>query len=281
MSVEMIEKEEGLKQLQKIEVENMKKIIEICEENNLRYFLIGGSLIGVIRHQGFIPWDDDVDIGLPRPDYNKFVKIAKKYLPEYMDIKTMTSEPNYKCYYTRVINNRKKIYWEHGQYTAVIGIWTDVFPFDGLPNNKIQRKLHVFNAFLHKALYKFTQIDYVSTNKKRPFYEKVLIKFAMLTHIGKLLSPEKTLLKLDHVLQKYDYDKSEYVWNFAGGYGTREIVPKWQLSGEREGTFENLTVNIPEKSEEYLTSIYGDYMELPPVEKRQSHAIRFANEHEC
>lgn len=266
-----------LKTLQEIELENLKKIIEICEVNNLRYFLIGGSLIGVLRHNGFIPWDDDIDIGLPRPDYNKFVQIVKNYLPDHMDSQTLTSDPNYKCYFTRLINNRKKIYWEHGQYTAIIGVWTDVFPIDGLPDNSICRKLHVLNVNLHKALYKFTQIDYVTTNKQRPFYEKVLIEFAMLTHIGKILSPDKTLKALDTVLQKYDYDKAKYVWNFSGCYGKKEIVPKYQLSGNRKGLFEGLSVNIPEGAEDYLTSIYGDYMQLPPIEKRKSHAIKFVD----
>lgn len=268
---------EGLKILHEIELENLKKIVEICEINHLRYFLIGGSLIGVLRHQGFIPWDDDLDIGLPRSDYNKFVKMAKQYLPEYMDVKTMTSDPNYKCYFTRIINNRKRIYWEHGQYTAIIGIWTDVFPIDGLPSNSLHRKLHVLHVNIHKALYKFTQIEYLTTNKKRSFYESVLIRFAMLTHIGKLLSPNKTLNALDRVLQKYDYDKAEFVWNFSGCYGKREIVPKCQLSGDRKGMFEGLTVNIPEGAENYLTNIYGDYMQLPPIEKRKSHAIRFVD----
>lgn len=267
----------GLKILQKIELENLKKIIEICEANNLRYFLIGGSLIGVLRHEGFIPWDDDIDVGLPRPDYNKFVKIVKQYLPDHMDSKTMTSEPNYKCYFTRLINNHKKIFWEHGQYTAVIGIWTDIFPIDGLPKNRLHRKLHVLNVNVHKALYKFTQIDHVTTNKQRPIYEKALIKFAMLTHIGKFMSPDKTLIALDRVLQKYDYDKAEYVWNFSGCYGKREIVPKYQLSGDRKGIFEGVLVNIPDNAEDYLTSIYGDYMQLPPIEKRKGHAIKFAD----
>lgn len=266
-----------LKILQEIELENLKKIIEVCEANNLRYYLIGGSLIGVLRHKGFIPWDDDIDVGLPRPDYNKFIKIIKQYLPNNMDSKTMTSDPNYKCYFTRIINNRKKIYWEHGQYTAVIGIWTDVFPIDGLPTSKIRRKIHVFNVNFHKALYKFTQIDYVTTNKKRPIYERALIRFAMLTHIGRLMSPEKTLLKLDQVLQKYDYDKAQYVWNFSGCYGKREIVPKYQLGGERKGIFEDLIVSIPEGAEDYLTNIYGDYMKMPPVEERKGHTTKFVD----
>lgn len=268
---------EQLKVLQNLELENLKMLVEICEKNRLRYYLIGGSLIGVLRHKGFIPWDDDIDVGIPRADYNKFVKIAKKYLPEYMDIRTMTSDPNYKCYYTRLINNKKKIYWEHGQYTAKIGVWMDVFPLDGLPSNPLLRKWHVFHSQMCKALYKFTQIDYISTNKKRGKLESCLIKFAMVTHIGKLFDADKRLRKLDQVLQKYDYDQCDYVWNFSGSYGKREIVPKSQLGGERYGFFEGMRVSIPIASEAYLTSIYDDYMTLPPEEKRVSHQIKFAD----
>lgn len=268
----------SLGELQALELENLKVLIDICEKNNLRYLLIGGSLIGVLRHKSFIPWDDDIDVGIPRPDYNEFVKIAKNYLPEYMDIKTMSSDPNYKCYFTRLINNKKKIYWDHGQYVAKIGVWMDVFPIDGLPANGLLRKLHVLNVNIKKALYKFTQINYVTTNKERPFVERFLIKFAQVTKIGKLLSPEKTLMNLDKTLQKIDYDSAKYAWNFSGCYGKREIVPIEQLRGNRKGTFEGLTVTIADEAEAYATSIYGDYMTLPPEEKRHSHKIYFAEE---
>lgn len=82
---------EDLKILQSCELENFKLFKKICDDNNLRYYMIGGTLIGVVRHNGFIPWDDDIDIGLPRPDYNKFLEIAPKYLPEYMEIVTKSS----------------------------------------------------------------------------------------------------------------------------------------------------------------------------------------------
>ena len=87
---------EDLKILQACELENFKLFKKICDDNNLRYYMIGGTLIGVVRHNGFIPWDDDIDIGLPRPDYNKFLEIAPKYLPEYMEIVTKSSDPNFK-----------------------------------------------------------------------------------------------------------------------------------------------------------------------------------------
>ena len=268
-----------LKLLQEIELENLRMLMEICEKNHLRYYLIGGSLLGAMRHRGFIPWDDDIDVGLPRPDYNRFVQIAKSYLPDHMDIKTMTSDPNYKCYFTRLINNKKKIYWDHGQYTAVIGVWMDVFPLDGLPENPLLRKMQVFRVKLNKALYKFTQIDYVSTNRQnRPFSERILIRFAQLTRIGKLMNADKRLKKLDRALQRYDYDTSAYAWNFSGCYGQREIVPHIQLGGSRTAEFEGMQVSIPEAAEAYLTSIYGDYMKLPPEDQRRSHEVRFAEE---
>ena len=274
-----MEQSAQLKLLQGIELENLRMLMEICEKNHLRYYLIGGSLLGAMRHRGFIPWDDDIDVGMPRPDYNRFVQIAKGYLPDHMDVKTMTSDPNYKCYFTRLINNKKKIYWDHGQYTAVIGVWMDVFPLDGLPENPLLRKLQVFRVKLNKALYKFTQIDYVSTNRtNRPFSERFLIRFAQLTRIGRLMNADKRLKKLDRALQRYDYDTSAYAWNFSGCYGQREIVPHIQLGGSRTTEFEGMQASIPEAAEDYLTSIYGDYMKLPPEDQRKSHEVRFAEE---
>lgn len=268
----------NLKDLQTLELENLDTLIKICEKNNLRYYLIGGTLIGVLRHHGFIPWDDDIDVGLPRPDYNRFVKLVANELPDFMDVKTMTSDPNYKCYFTRLINNKQKIYWDHGQYTAKIGVWMDVFPLDGLPDNLLKRRLHVFNVNLHKAIYKFSQINYVTTNKKRPLKERFLIKFAMITQIGKLINPEKSLNSLDKVLQKPDYESTNWTWNFSGCYGKREIVPKLELGGKREAIFEGRRVSIPLKAEEYLEHIYGDWKKLPPSEKRASHPIIFVEE---
>ncbi len=272
------ERNKDLKILQKIELENLDVLISVCEKYNLRYYLIGGTLIGVLRHQGFIPWDDDIDVGLPRPDYNRFVELIKKELPEYMDVKTMTSDPNYKCYFTRLINNKKKIYWDHGQYKAKIGVWMDVFPIDGLPDNYFVRKLHVFNVNAHKAIYKFSQINYVTTNKKRPFIERFLIKFAMITNIGKLIDPDRSLKSLDRTLQKYDYEKQNWAWNFSGCYGKREQVPKIQLGGSRQDIFEGRNVSIPEDAEGYLDNIYGNWRELPPEEKRVSHSVEFVEE---
>lgn len=261
--------------LHKLELENLDTLMSICEKYNLRYYLIGGSLIGALRHQGFIPWDDDMDIGMPRTDYNKFVKIALKELPDFMDIRTMIYDSNYECYNTRLSNKKKMLYYDYGRYVEKRGVWIDVFPLDGIPNKVLKRKLHILNVNIHKAIYKLSQIKYIAINKKRPLYKKIVIKCAMLTHIEKLINAEKAVYALDRVFQKYDYETASKVVNFWGSYGKREIVPKMQLGGNRQGIFEGRKVSIPIEAENYLNSIYGNWRELPPVEKRGGHPIRF------
>ena len=265
---------EDLRTVQELEFENLKVIKQVCDANGIAYFLTGGTLLGALRHQGFIPWDDDVDIAVPREDYERLVEVLPTCLPAHMQSVTKSSDPNYKCYFTRLINNKRHLIWDQGQYQICIGIWTDIFPIDGLPTNVFARYWHLSMVMLDKLLYKFTQIDHVQTNKIRPWYENALIRFGQFTHIGHLLDGNKMLDKLDSRVKKYRYRSSEYVWNFSGDYGLREIVPKRCLGGRRTGIFEGLEVNIPEAAEEYVTRIYGkDWMELPPVEKRVSHAV--------
>lgn len=270
----------NIKILQELELENLDFLMNICEKNNLRYYLVGGTLIGVLRHKGFIPWDDDIDVAMPRVDYIKFLEIAKTQLPPNIDIKTKTSDPNYKCYFTRIINNKRKIYWDQGQYKAKIGVWMDVFPVDGLPNGFFRRWWHVFEIYFLKMLYKFSEIDHVMTNKKRGILENILIKFALTIKVGKLISSEKTLDRIDKKLQKYPFDEAKYAWNYSGGHGLKEIMPKEWWGGTRRGVFEGRDVSILEKAEEHLTYLFGDFMKLPPENERYTHTIEFVEEAE-
>lgn len=263
----------SLAKLQAIELKTLKQIARICEAEHIRYFIIGGTLIGAMRHKGFIPWDDDVDVGIPRDDYNRFIRVARKYLPDNYEVRTMDSSRTYKCYYTRVVDNDMKILWDHGQYKAEIGVWADVFPLDGLPSNRLQRKLHVFLLNGIKMLYKFTQIDNVSTNLDRPFIERALIHIAMATRVGRFFDGDGLLHRLDRWLQKYNFDKCDYVFNYSGCYRNREIAPRAFFDGVQMIPFEDMYVSAPSGADGYLRNVYGDYMQMPPPEKQVSHHV--------
>jgi len=269
-----VEKQEApisdeLREVQRIELENLQTVIEICKKIGLRYYLVGGSCLGALRHKGFIPWDDDIDIGMPRPDYDKFWDVAKEKMPDFMHLEKLAGS-------YRIENDKRKVLMPSLGGGEVRGIWLDIFPIDGAPSSKLGRIFHFFDVSIHRAFYKFTQIEHVSIDVEgMQFYKKALIRFAALTHIGKLLSPEKTLRKLDLSMQRYDYDNSKYVGISSGRYGMREFVPKSHLGGERTILFEGIEVNVPECAYGYLASIYGDWEKLPPVEKRVAHPIKF------
>ena len=119
-----------LRRLQLVELDIMKIFSEICEKNNLRYFLVGGTMLGAVRHKGFIPWDDDMDVGMPRPDYEKFLQIVRNNLPEGYSFLNYKQDEEYKRYFSRIVNNKVKIYNASNTKTIVENAWLDIFPFD-------------------------------------------------------------------------------------------------------------------------------------------------------
>lgn len=145
-----------LKQLQKLSLNILIDIDNICKKNNIKYFLIGGSLIGAIRHKGFIPWDDDIDIAMLRKDYNKFKKIMlsrHKSIPYYLHI-LCDEIGNYPFNYLKIKDNRTKIIEKELEHLNLdLGVNIDVFPLDGSPNNYFIRKIHLFKISLIKKTF--------------------------------------------------------------------------------------------------------------------------------
>lgn len=144
----------NIKVLQTEELKVMKIIKEICEKENIRYFMIGGTLLGAIRHKGFIPWDDDVDLAMPRKDYEKFLEACNKYLPSNVFVQNFRTDNKYRYYITRVLN--KNILVEEKRF---IGVDTpqayasvDIFPIDGSPNIKFFRDIHYLRVMIRRFL---------------------------------------------------------------------------------------------------------------------------------
>lgn len=155
-------------------------------------------------------------------------------------------------------------------------VWIDIFPLDGLPNNKIHRWLHIKHILMYRYLIQVahieTQVD--AHREGRPWYEKVILKMLQVIPIGKLFSTDKLLKKMDTCLNRYKYDDCNFAGNMLGRYREREAVPKKYFGKPYLMPFENIQVNVPEMSHELQTALYGDYMKLPPESARCGHNIK-------
>ena len=215
-----------LTELQRAEFNVFKSFVEICEKNGLEYHMTGGSLIGLLRHQGFIPWDDDIDVLMTRKEYNKFKAIADRDLPSNMYLSTFES-PGHIWLVPRIIDKQTRFYLNNATERKEIGAWMDILVFDGVPAPGFKRKIFIAFYLLARMLYQFSNFSIaVNMNKKRPLHERLAIKFAQLTHIEKILSPVKMGHFYRKVCSHYDLDKMEYGASLSGSMMLKEFIPK-------------------------------------------------------
>lgn len=259
--------------LHRVDMEIVKNVIDICEKNNLEYFMLGGTMLGAIRHKGFIPWDDDIDLGLPRKDYDRFLEIAPKQLADNLKLVNYKNDSNYHYYITRILDVDTKVIEERigNETEKYTNASIDIFPLDGTPNNKILRQIYFFRVLYHRALMSLCYKDSIDQKRKRSKKEKVLLWVMMKLPIEKMTTPYKQKEKIDKILKKQDFYNSKYVGNIMGAYRTKEIVPKEFYGKGKMYEFENIQMNGLELYDEYLKYTYGDYMKLPPEDKRKTH----------
>lgn len=256
---------EDIKKLKEIELEIFRHFIEICNENSLRYFVVGGTALGSVRHKGFIPWDDDIDVALPRGDYEKFLSIAQSSLPENMFLQTYITDKNYPNPFAKlrrsdtafIEKSASRIKMNHGVYI-------DIFPLDGYSRSGIKGKLL---GLKEKILKISVGSVFVSGNISKNKF-RAIVKRA----IARLLPDYRaSVRRLDTMYKKIPYEDSEIIVNFCGAWAEKEIMPKAYFGDGIEGEFEGIKVVLPAKTHEYLTALYGDYMTLPPEEERVGH----------
>ena len=249
--------------LKKVQLEILKSFIEICCSQKLQYFLTGGTALGAIRHSGFIPWDDDIDICMPRSHYEIFLKKAQALLPSCYFLQTYLTDPDYRQPFAKIRATNTTYVETPAQFLNINhGVYIDIFPVDGLPNNekRINRML-----FFKKIVLLMCGKDYFPSSKKRNFQA-----FLCGLLIGTWNS-QKALLKLDRKCMKYPFESSELTYIYGGVWGKKEIHLRERYGNGIIKRFENLDVVVPEQFDEYLTEQYGDYMTFPPVEKRHGH----------
>lgn len=263
-----------LRKVQLAELEIIKEIVRVCDENNITYYISGGTYLGSVRHKGFIPWDDDADIAMPRTEFNKFMKIAAQNLKSNFELKSYELDSEYPYYVPKVVDHSVKLLDKSGVTDKVVPAWVDVFPLDGMPKSGMVQPIHKFNLLAKRALYNLSSFDDIVKvdTKNRPLIEKVLIWFGKNTSIFQKLDSKKRMDSITKTLRKYPDNTSEVYMNFMGSYKFKSILNKKEIYGNGASyEFEGLQLNGPENYDDYLTVIYGDYMKLPSDSEKNKH----------
>lgn len=264
-----------LSKLQQAELEIFREFLRICEQNRLRYYIWGGSMLGAVRHKGFIPWDDDIDVSMPRPDFEEFCRIAPALLPEHLYLSTYKRGAEHITLVAQIFNKNKEFTLNNSTKQVATGAWIDILVIDGAPKPGLKRKLFGIQYMYHRMVNQFAHFEeIVNMNKERPWYEHAAIRFAQITRIEKFLNPVKAGDRFHRFLKRLPYEQCEEVAPFMGAAKMGEIIPKAWIGENAKYEFEGLTVNGPAQYDVYLRKFYGDYMTPPDIKDRNKHNVQ-------
>lgn len=257
--------DEVLKHLQSLELMVLKDFIKICDENNLTYFIYGGSLLGAIRHKGFIPWDDDIDVIMFREDYEKFKKIFLSKPNEKYELLTNETYEDYFFLFLKLkLKGTKFEEWWVNQVNFNLGINIDIFVLDDVPNSSIK-------CFIQTKLCRFLERLLTLSTIKLVDYPFLVQTISNITHsILKILRIKP--IKITNLCLKLltRYKNSQRVCDICA-LNHPQIYNRDYYGIGKKIRFEDIEVNAPENSHAILEQIYGDYMKLPPEEERYNH----------
>ena len=265
--------------IQKKELAIFKEFIRVCEKHQLTYFALGGTLLGAVRHKGFIPWDDDIDIGMPREDYNKLMNLSPDEFNFPYKLVNEKNTPSFTKAFMNLQDSTTKILMTYSNVSHEESLWIDIFPIDGLPSSPIKKYLHETRYLFSRMMVQLSQFNKIVNQKKegRPLLEKLLIKLAKVVNFEKLLSYKFWQNNYVSTISKYGMEEG-YAGNYTGAYKLRELVPSDYFGDGAQLLFEDIMIKVPLKYKEYLIAIYGDdYMQLPPENKRIPHQYNIIN----
>ena len=252
-------------------LEILEFFIDFCEKNDLHYLAIGGTALGAIRHKGFIPWDDDLDIGMPRPDYEKFKLLFGEMNGHYTIEYPQCCGSDYVTPYMKLFDINTTVI-EAGKKDIRRGVWIDIFPYDGVGNNKKKCK-RIIKPIYYKHMFIASLV--CAENEKRAKWKNMVIKATGL-FLGKIVNVNKLLVSLDNDCKKRSFEKSKYCTLFYAYNPMKNLYDKKMIINCQLYPFESLMIKAPVKYDEFLSLTYGDWRKLPPMEKRTSgHPIKF------
>ncbi len=253
-----------LNEIKRIELETMKKIHLFCSKNSIEYNLGYGSLIGAVRHKGFIPWDDDIDICMFRDDYKRFRREFPAFAKENgVFIAADDTSPLYLRTMAKVCDERTLLIEPEYQFSDPIGVFVDVFPMDGAPSNKI-------NRFLHVKIIRILTLCFFSGLKKDEYFKEKSVSKRILRLFSKIIGLKRLQRTIERISEKYPAQKDGFIIVNAA---YQRVYKYSDFRPVHLAQFEDAEFFIPDNYDEMLTKTYGEYMKLPPEEKQVPHHV--------
>lgn len=258
-----------IERLKERQLNILKDVIEVCRKLDVPYFAIGGTAIGAVRHRGYIPWDDDIDIAMLKEDYERFIVEAPKHLPKHLFLQTLDTEVSYLQCFAKVRDSRTTYLEEAVSHLKMNhGIYIDIFPYYYVPCNKIARYWHYFlQRFYYLRITCDINPNSVYIAKAHPIrkYCKLIIRFILLRLLPDAIGNRK---RLDRLFKKVQ--KTDRVILADCTCGVHGFPRKW-FEETIELPFENIVINVPKSFDDFLRARFGDYMQLPPEAQRMAH----------
>jgi lipopolysaccharide cholinephosphotransferase len=264
---------EQIREIQLVQLDILREFQRVCIKHELHFFLDSGTTLGAVRHKGFIPWDDDLDVGMIRKDYNKFIETSKKELfddYELLDYSTNHQSPFLHC---RIIKRNTTLKrYSYGHLEISHGIYIDIFPYDNAPNNRLVRFTYLWKRKLLYWLFVLKHFKGKQYSKKLKMISKLFIILRRASYIILKIFPKQLIRKMtEQLFVKYNDNNTDYLTVLAikkrYEFKKSDIFPTFSMQ------FEGEFFPIPNNYHDYLTKKYGNYMELPPENKRVPHSI--------
>lgn len=260
-------------QLQQKSLEILKYFQKLCKENGLRYWCGGGTCIGAIRHQGFIPWDDDIDIFMPRPDYEKLYRIWNEVADtdRYALCRTTRERNNHQTDMQLVDLNTTFINRHSVNEDIMHGVSIDIMPMEGCPHSKVKQLLQIY----HSVIYSVFNVQ------RLPDHQGKILRAMTKLVLRAVSAPDKRYAlwkKHEKLMSQYDFDQADYVKETITSFRALFYTYPRGYFETKEVPFEDIMIPVPIGYHKYLTRIFGDYMSMPPEEQRcTKHDIVYLN----
>jgi lipopolysaccharide cholinephosphotransferase len=262
------------REIQLVELNILKQLLPVFEKYQIKYYIMYGTLLGAVRHQGFIPWDDDIDIGVPRNDYERLIDLPQDALPSYLRIRHHRLDERYVRPQIKIEDTRYRICREI-QLSDESYIWIDIWPMDGLPHDKIRRQAHLYHLFFWRALFAISFSKRVNINKTRlPILKKVFQNCMSIISNILNINTGKALEKIETVLKECNNIGTSYILSFYSRFKIKDVFPLDFYGEGIQYKFEDMELIGPNNYDGILKKLYGNYMNIPPKYQMMGHFIR-------